>query len=182
MHACRHQASPDPIALPLCSSLAAPLHVSHRGHARLQPDPVVLQCCQLIPAAAPCWLARLHAQSRANSNSNGAACAPAGEPRKGQKRGRDGGGDASRWLRREGWCGGQQQFTKFVLFKENMDTQGAIALLARFLHCKPATFGFAGEAEQVLCACQHVCVGVVGVGGVGAPCRHVPLMRVCMCV
>ena len=37
------------------------------------------------------------------------------------------------------WPGGpDKKFCQFVLQKENMDTQAALGLLARLLHCKPS--------------------------------------------
>ena len=37
------------------------------------------------------------------------------------------------------WPGGpDNRFCQFVLQKENMDTQAALGLLARLLHCKPS--------------------------------------------
>jgi tRNA(Glu) U13 pseudouridine synthase TruD len=45
----------------------------------------------------------------------------------------------------EEWEGGAQRHCRFVLCKENMDTQAALGALARLLYCKDNTFGFAGD-------------------------------------
>lgn len=54
----------------------------------------------------------------------------------------DGGGG------REDWPGGANRYCRFVLRKENMDTQAALSLLARMLHCSPGVFGFAGTKDK----------------------------------
>ena len=39
----------------------------------------------------------------------------------------------------QSWPGGpDRKFCRFVLQKENMDTQAALGLLSRMLHCKPS--------------------------------------------
>jgi hypothetical protein len=80
----------------------------------------------------------------------------AGVQGRGQKRSRDGGQQqqqqqppGGRWARSDGWEGGRHRYLKFVLYKENMDTQAAVSLLGHMLHCRPGTFGFAGAQRQL---------------------------------
>ena len=52
----------------------------------------------------------------------------------------------------ERWPGGpDRKFCRFVLQKENMDTQAALGLLARMLHCKPSVLR-GTILSQVLCS------------------------------
>ncbi|GAX77362.1 hypothetical protein CEUSTIGMA_g4808.t1 [Chlamydomonas eustigma] len=46
------------------------------------------------------------------------------------------------------WTGGDCQYTQFVLYKENMDTQVALGLVAQHLHVSQQVFGFAGTKDK----------------------------------
>lgn len=48
------------------------------------------------------------------------------------------------------------QVLRFVLYKENMETQDALSLLARLLWRKPGDFGIAGTKDKRAVTCQHV--------------------------
>lgn len=73
-----------------------------------------------------------------------------------------GGGDRNKWKKdsRGGgggvWEGGSCPYVRFVLAKENMDTQSALGVLGRLLHVKPSAFGFAGTKDKRGVTCQYV--------------------------
>ncbi|KAK3266426.1 hypothetical protein CYMTET_24949 [Cymbomonas tetramitiformis] len=59
-----------------------------------------------------------------------------------------------------GWMvhrdGPQSKYLRFTLYKENMDTMSAIAMLARFMHIKPGIFQYAGTKDRRACTSQEV--------------------------
>ena len=60
------------------------------------------------------------------------------------------------------WPGGQHKFTRCVLYKENTDSQAALGLLGRNLHCKPGTLAVAGTKDKRACTSQHLTAWQVG--------------------
>ena len=54
------------------------------------------------------------------------------------------------------WPGGSNKFTRCVLYKENLDSQAALGLLSRNLHCKPGTLAVAGTKDKRACTVQHL--------------------------
>lgn len=55
---------------------------------------------------------------------------------------------AAEWRAEPAWEGGDLKLVKFVMLKENMDTQAALGVIARMLHCQPRSFGFAGTKDK----------------------------------
>ncbi|GAB4822214.1 hypothetical protein N2152v2_009260 [Parachlorella kessleri] len=64
-------------------------------------------------------------------------------------RGSGGGGQKRKWHQMSGWAGGQQDFVRFVLYKENMDSQVALSTLSRLLHLNQKVFGVAGTKDKL---------------------------------
>jgi tRNA pseudouridine13 synthase len=50
--------------------------------------------------------------------------------------------------RQEKWPANRGDYCKFVLYKENKDTMEAIRLLAKLVHAKPGSFGYAGTKDR----------------------------------
>ncbi|KAF8060524.1 leucine--tRNA ligase [Scenedesmus sp. PABB004] len=61
---------------------------------------------------------------------------------RGQKRG---GGE---WRSDAAWEGGAARHVRFVMLKENMDTQAALSVISRMLHAHGRCFGFAGTKDK----------------------------------
>ena len=84
----------------------------------------------------------------------------------GTKRGRDDASNGSEERSRHGkfdtrgsqetWPEGQPDYIKFLLYKENMDTQSAIGSLCRTVGCKPKVFSYAGTKDKRAVTCQAV--------------------------
>ena len=49
-----------------------------------------------------------------------------------------------------------ENFCRFALYKENMDSSGALALLARTLRCSPSSLGIAGNKDKRAVTVQQV--------------------------
>ena len=54
------------------------------------------------------------------------------------------------------WPPGAEKFCRFALYKENLDSGAALALLARTLHCSLASLGLAGTKDKRAVTVQHV--------------------------
>ncbi|KAF6264278.1 pseudouridine synthase [Scenedesmus sp. NREL 46B-D3] len=65
-----------------------------------------------------------------------------GQEKRGQKRGK------REWRDDMSWEGGELKHVKFVMLKENTDTQAALGIVARMLHAQPRSFGFAGTKDK----------------------------------
>eukprot|EP00878_Enallax_costatus_P026706 GHUV01028686.1.p1 GENE.GHUV01028686.1~~GHUV01028686.1.p1 ORF type:complete len:283 (+),score=102.67 GHUV01028686.1:335-1183(+) len=65
---------------------------------------------------------------------------------KGQQGGKKGGKRA--WRDEPSWEGGANKHLKFVMLKENMDTQAALTIISRMIHCHMKSFGFAGTKDK----------------------------------
>ena len=50
--------------------------------------------------------------------------------------------------RRPGWEGGSHQFVRFLLYKENMESQMAVGLLSSYLRVNLNVFGYAGTKDK----------------------------------
>eukprot|EP00879_Flechtneria_rotunda_P004747 GHRR01005016.1.p1 GENE.GHRR01005016.1~~GHRR01005016.1.p1 ORF type:complete len:819 (+),score=345.29 GHRR01005016.1:316-2772(+) len=75
-----------------------------------------------------------------------------GQGRRGQKR------KANEWRNGAEWEGGADKYVKFVMFKENMDTQAALGVISRMLHINTSSFGFAGTKDKRGVTTQFVTV------------------------
>ena len=69
----------------------------------------------------------------------------------GKKRKRDGGRQE-----RDTWPSAAEPFCRFALYKENMDSGAALALLSRSLHCAPGSLGTAGTKDKRAVTVQPV--------------------------
>ena len=59
---------------------------------------------------------------------------------------------AGGWKQEQEWPGGKdKQYTRFVLYKENMDTHAAISTVSKIMHCNNGSFGYAGTPEGGMC-------------------------------
>ncbi|KAK2076832.1 hypothetical protein QBZ16_005058 [Prototheca wickerhamii] len=67
-----------------------------------------------------------------------------------------GGGRRGIKRRRGDWPGGAHRYVRFTLYKENADTQAALAALARRLGVTGRVFGFAGTKDKRGCTTQEV--------------------------
>eukprot|EP00898_Chlorokybus_atmophyticus_P005024 jgi/Chlat1/5522/Chrsp369S00409 len=54
------------------------------------------------------------------------------------------------------WPRGRGDFLRFVLYKENKETQDAVGVLGRMLHVHPKAFGMAGTKDKRACTSQLV--------------------------
>lgn len=56
------------------------------------------------------------------------------------------------------WEGGANKHLRFVMLKENMETQAALTVVGRMLHCHMKNFGFAGTKDKRGITTQFVTV------------------------
>ncbi|GIL81041.1 hypothetical protein Vretifemale_10170 [Volvox reticuliferus] len=91
----------------------------------------------------PCDLEEGGAGAGADSSHGGRGSGGRGRGRGGRRRG-------------GGWEGGKHNFVRFVLYKENMDTQVALTILSRHLAIAAGghNFGFAGTKDKRGVTCQ----------------------------
>ncbi|XP_072025722.1 pseudouridylate synthase 7 homolog isoform X2 [Amphiura filiformis] len=58
--------------------------------------------------------------------------------------------------RKSRWPKGRPDFCKFVLYKENMDLNDALGLVARYLHIRPHNFAMAGNKDKRAVTVQEI--------------------------
>ncbi|WIA15110.1 hypothetical protein OEZ85_001801 [Tetradesmus obliquus] len=83
-----------------------------------------------------------HHVIRIRPGSSGGRGQRGSQDKRGQKRGK------REWRDEMSWEGGDLKHVKFVMLKENTDTQAALGVVARMLHCQPRSFGFAGTKDK----------------------------------
>lgn len=70
----------------------------------------------------------------------------------------DGGARGRAKRGRAAWPDSSRQYCRFVLYKENLETQAALGLLSRWLHCPSSAFSIAGTKDKRGVTVQEVTV------------------------